>query len=239
MSTNRAVKLPLKKIAFPSWAPDDVIARWREEKKEADAGYKHNWVAVGNPKLVAEYRERAFQIPDLLYRLVTDDDMRRVWERITRAGNISGDIPHTTIFAASVIHAWMGPMGGREQLWSAGARAKWQQDVAVLAERLAVKLQGTGADDFLNRTFLHDLGARYDMSDLLRSLARHARDVLKSGVPAGHRHSPRAYFVRHLTQYFREYFGGPNRTLVAKTAAVAFNDDAITERQVRRIAPGR
>lgn len=136
------------------------------------------WAATGDAQRVAEYRTRAFGIPALLCRLLTDDRMREVWEAVSAVGSV-GSVPHTRIFAASVIRAWLGPW--REERWSATERAKWQREVADLAERLAAKLHGTNADDFLNLTLLRETGVSSDTSDLLRSLARHAGQHLERG----------------------------------------------------------
>jgi hypothetical protein len=205
------------------------VARWREEKREAGAGYPHTWIATGDPQFVAEYRERAFGIPALLFRLLTDDRMWPVWRAVTAAGSV-GTVPHTTIFTAAVVRAWMGPWG--EERWSPARRATWQRDVAALAERLAGELEGTGADDFLNRSLLFGRGASCMVSGFLRSLARHAQDFLAPEILKRPRapEARRAYFVRTLKAAYPDLGG-----LVAVVGAVALEDDALTERQTRRL----
>lgn len=155
--------------------------------------------------------------------------MRKVWEAVTAAGSI-GTVPHTTIFTATLIRAWMGPW--REERWSTTERAEWQRDVADLAERLAAKLRGTGADDFLNRTLLAGEGASWCMSDMLRSLARHAEQYLEPGIlkrPRGPE-ARRAYFVRTLKAAYPKL-----GELVAVAGAVALEDGTLEGRQARRL----
>ena len=219
-----------------------------------------------------EYEADCYRIASLLRRLLTDERMRPVWQTFSKAGNCGhgAGVPHTTIFAACVIRAWMGPFG--EEQWTPVFRTQWLRDVADLAEKLAKKLHDTGADEHLWRQYLSEKqtwelrqaaaaalrGEKGDrvqndfgwhagnVSDLLRKLGRHAEKYLKPSRLERPKdvHAPRAYFVRYLSEYCRETLGRQHSSLVGTVAAVALDDDMITDRQVRRIArpknaPGR
>lgn len=218
---------------FPSWAPPDVVEMWRVESDAARDGYRDRWIASGDPQLVAEYRERAFGIPELLHRTLRDPRMGAVWPRFS-----ASDV-EVSIFAATIVRAWMGPQA--EERWTPRERARWEQEVSGLASRLASKVQGTAADELLRRAFGTLEAEPGELSDLLRRLAHGAGSLLAPQIltrPRGPQ-ARRAYAVRVLSAFCRGRFARDEYRLVAITAAVALVDDDLGARQVRRLLRGR
>jgi hypothetical protein len=211
----------------------------------------------------ADYKEsiaRESRVRDLIERMLTRDDMRAVWAAMAKVKPI-GSVSHSVIFTACVVRAWSGPRG--EEKWTPAERTKWIKDVADLADALAGKLCDTGADEMLWKQY-HSEKLSWDMrqfaaaalageippnhkrefnwmpgqvSELLRNVGRQAKFFLapaKLGKP-GDALARRAYFVRYLSGYCREYMGGPRLALVTATAAIALEDETITQRQVARL----
>ena len=75
-------------------------------------------------------------------------------------------------------------------------------------------------------------------SDLLQELSRDIQtmEITPTFRPNG-AEARRTHFVRCLTNYFINKYGTPKREWVAITTAAAFDDEAITARQVARLAP--
>jgi hypothetical protein len=198
----------------------------------------------------------------LLQRLLTDERMRPVWEVLTKAGTYRRDISHSSIFAIVALRAWMGPFG--EELWTPADREQWLRDVADLTEKLASKLEHTGAEDFLWRRYLsakHSWDIRQavaagwrgeetpperryefqwhpgNVSAFLRSLGESAEKCLAPARLDRPRdpYARRAYFVRSMAEWCRKGLDGSRVDLITPTAAVALADDSIAERQVYRL----
>jgi hypothetical protein len=156
---------------FPSWAPPEGIAQWREEVRAADErarsfdAYCRAMVesaskdargaaalkAANFPVARAALRTDLDRVPHLFQRLLTDPEMEAVWTFLAKAGTYACGIPHTVLFCAEVRRAWRGPVG--EEQWTRGEREQWAKDVTNLAQELASRLQGTRADDFLWRRY--------------------------------------------------------------------------------------
>src|SRR5436309_708098 len=104
----------LREPTFPSWAPGDVVARWREETRAAAERLRSydEWAApmlrdsgeAVRRRAAADRAERLVEFEStarLLQRLLTDEErMRSVWEFLSKAGNYGAGegIPHTSIF---------------------------------------------------------------------------------------------------------------------------------------------
>lgn len=84
---------------------------------------------------------------------------------------------------------------------------------------------------------IHNLQTRERLSDLLTEFAQR---VPKMEVPTMPRpngpEARRAYFTRHVTKYFQEYFGQPRRSWVTIVTQVALEDESIVERTTARLA---
>jgi hypothetical protein len=261
---------------FPTWAPEDVVARWREENRGFEEKKREydEWLNGIAPtirdketRLLAEedrqeFLSRESGVRDLLFRILTDENMGAVWPelaKVNRKGRL--DVPESSVFASCVIRAWHGPHG--EETWTPIARGKWLKQVVKLANDLATLLRGTSVDEILPRRYKTEkikwllrnaaaAGLASDSrphqgrlfewhpglaSETLEDIARLAGHLLRPAILAkpGDSMSRRAYFVRVLADYFRENFGGPRVALITATAAVALEDKTITERQVSRL----
>ncbi len=242
-------------LAFPSWAPPEVIARWREEARavaQRPQSLKRQRLIAssGTGDVSTDVRHADLRgVPGLLERLLTDALMARVWERLTRAGNYGAGegIPYTVLFTAQVIRAWRGPHG--EERWTAAKRRYWARKVAAVCAELAHLLRGTGADDYLWRMYFQGAPALEraewhpgQVSDALRSIAALNEHLLvKStlGRPGDAQHARRAYFVRSLGAWLQAAFDAPCARLLADTAAVALEDASIEATTVSRLIRNR
>lgn len=208
---------------FPKWAPADVI----EHMNEYRSNLKH--YADNDPRR---------DCPDMLHRLLTYEGMQRVWDAL----RLSKKMFPAVVFAGSAGFAFCGPRG-EARLTPAEHRA-FLENVQKQSAKLSKLLRGTELDlQLISRLQLNhrDVGRFYfcRFSEILDSVASGAR--YHAAASAGKRthgeYARRAYFVRHLTGFFREYLGGPRRALVAIATAAAFDDPDFTERQVIRLAP--
>ncbi len=171
-------------------------------------------------------------VRDLLWRLLTRTEMQPVWTALAKRGDYEGNITHSYMFAVVARRAWMGPR--EEEAWTPTVRRQWLTDVASLAEKLAGKVERTGAEDFLWRSGIE--GQPWT-SDLLRELGRSAGRFLAPARLSRPRDplARRAYFVRIMAKWCRAELGGPCVNLITPTAIVALSDDKLTDRQVYRL----
>ena len=213
-----------KKSEFPAWAPIEAIEYLIEHRELA----KHY-----------DKRDPRRACPDMLHRLLTHDDMRRVWERL----RLSPKRYAVLIFAAAAGSGFCGPRG--EARLTPKQHKEHFAKVRQLSAELSEILRGTDLDyqlvvrsDLIN----NDVGRLYwsrfsEILDNVDSVARHFATA-SAGKRTHGEHARRAYFVRYLTGFFREYLGGPRRELVAIATAAAFdNPRSFTARQVIRLAP--
>lgn len=138
--------------SFAKWAPAEAVSRWHEYRGLLP-GY-----ASDDPRRDG---------PDMLARLLTWQDMWRVWDVIGSAtptmpnglpGHI-GDISMHEIFAATTTAAYAGPYG--EARFPPSVHDEWMKKVTAHAVELARLLAGTQLDLELMRKldlFRHDVG---------------------------------------------------------------------------------
>jgi hypothetical protein len=232
-------------IAFPSWLPQAARDTYGELCRNARGRGEHEAKIVG-----------------MLNRLFTSDEMRVIWTQLP-----TGDLYISKIFTFTdaVIDAYIGPWG--TSTLTPSERQKKQTDISRTAKRLANLLRDTEYDWYLRyrkqpayakwvfesghfggggkkslstneRIIILDLITNDCMSELLTEFANHFPDI--SNPPMQKPNDPqaaRAYFVRELTNYFLQEFGGPRREWVATTTSVVLNDEKISVRQVTRLAP--
>lgn len=86
----------------------------------------------------------------------------------------------------------------------------------------------------LNET-LSDI-AKMESDDDIGTVGAKSSTSVKLGKPK-HPNAKRSYFVRKLTQGFRDQTGQPLRNIVTITTATVFNIPNLTEREVIRMAP--
>lgn len=242
---------------FPRWAPVAVIDRLNKERARLDALSRPppgNFTKGGEYQQSRERQRRALAAScELMYRLLTYDDMLRVWDALqssqqrtiygldSKAPQASG-FSQAEAFVGAALHGFRGPWG-EARLTHAEHRA-FLADVQKQCEKLSKMLRGTDLDQrLISRLEVshHETGRMVwpCFSDMLDSVASGARYfATASAAKRTHgEHARRAYFVRHLTGFFREYLGGPRRELVAIATAVAFDDASFSKRQVQRLAP--
>jgi len=209
--------------SLPKWAPADVISHMNNYRSKL----KH--YAANDPRR---------DCPDMLCRLLTYPDMQSVWDAL----RLSKKMWPALVFAGAAGFAFCGPRG--EARLTPGQHQAYLGKVQKLSADLCKMLRGTELDRMLiERLDLYrdDVGHACWMrfSEILDSVASGAR--FYAAASAGKRthgeDARRAYFVRHLTGFFREYLGGPRRELVAIATAAAFDDPSFTARQVIRLAP--
>ena len=153
MAENKSSRDP----KFPTWAPAEVIADWKEKRQKIeDAAREYvEWMKKipqsdaffeGGAKYRKEFIERESGVRDLIYRLLTHADMEAVWSVLAKA-EVKGSLSQKSIFKACVIAAWYGPHD--EEKWTPTERARWIKGIERDANALANKLSGTGLDDYL------------------------------------------------------------------------------------------
>jgi hypothetical protein len=210
---------------FPSWAPAEAVEFLKEYRAQATHYTKND------PRQV---------VPDMLERLLTCDDMALVWQGVRKSSKL---FP-VEVFAAAAAYSYHEPWD-REQRMTPAQHRKWLKRVSRTADKLAKLLRGSALDSLLVdqfdlRTTVRERYVWQSFSSILGgvpTIARHGKRM--GGTRTVGPHAQRARFVRHLTGFFREYLGGPRRSLVAVTTEVAFNlpPGTFTERQVARLAP--
>jgi len=210
-------------VKFPKWAPAVVIRAMNDYRDQL----KH--YGADDPRR---------DCPDMLRRLLEYEGMQAVWDAL----QLSKKPLPAAIFAAAAAHGFCGPRG-EEQRTPAQHRA-WLDDVQKLSARLSKMLRGTDLDrelishlDLRRGDVGHALWGRF--SEILDSVSSGASYLAapSAGKRTHGEDARRAYFVRHLTAFFREYIGGPRRELVAIATAAAFDDPSFGARQVKRLAP--
>jgi len=217
------IRAKANSAGFPKWAPADVIAFTDEYR----ANLPH--YADDDPRR---------ECPDMLYRLLTYEGMQGVWSAL----RLSKKQMPALAFAGSAGFAFCGPRG--EASLTPRKHRAYLEKVQKLSAELAKLLHGTDLDRMLvSRLDLYrsDVGHLTWMrfSEILNSVASGARyhATASAGKRTHGEDARRAYFVRHLTGFFREFLGGPRRELVAIATAAAFDDPSFTARQVIRLAP--
>lgn len=216
-------KIKANDDGFPKWAPADVIA--------FTANYRANL-----PHYAADDPRR--ECPDMLHRLLTYEGMQDVWSAL----RLSKKPMPETVFAGVAGRGFCGPQG--EAGLTPAQHRVFLAEVSKQSAELAALLRGTDLDRMLvSRLDLYrsDVGHAVWMrfSEILDSVASGARyhATASAGKRTHGKDARRAYFVRYLTAFFREYLDGPRRALVAIATAAAFDDPSFTERQVIRLAP--
>lgn len=233
---------------FPTWLPAGAIAFYRDHaRKEKRHALQHDTV-------------------EMLFRLCTFESMRPLWGKLNAHDADEGKvIKHGDLFSHVAARGYCGPIG--EQTLTPKRREKWLKEIVETSTKLANLIRGSEFDRYLwDRRQAEQMnylingavllaqakielpGAVKVMIDNLSEhdrfsvvLAEFASRIPTLALPPIERpnapEARRTYFVRELTGYFLEFFGKPHRRLVAIATAAAFNDDAITERQVTRLAP--
>lgn len=227
---------------FPAWAPEDVVRRWVE------------WEKTRLPE-----SER-----DMLYRLLTYEDMEDVWQKVR---TLDSRYFPCSVFTSIAIRGFRGPIGIEKK--PPKELEKWQMEVKLTALKLESLIRGTDFDTII-ADYLADkkLGSNLkrieeglsyleqdiilgNLSVFLTSIARlidnaeiNNRHIRRDYHPPiklkrpNSEEASRQYFVRAITKHFRYFFGQPYRRLTAITVTAAFDDpNVIIERQVIRMAP--
>ena len=211
---------------FPKWAPTEVILVMNEQK-----------IDLGRQRDVDNDPRRG--CPDMLRRLLTYEGMQDVWIALSLSKKKFPDM----VFAAVAVNGFCGPLD--EARLTPTQHQKYVAKVQKLARELSRLLRGTHLDfnlmahlDLLNHG---EVGRHiwWRFSQLLDNVAAGAPYLAKesAGKRISGEDARRAYFVRQLTKFFREYLGGPRRALVAIATAAAFDDPSFGVRQVTRLAP--
>ncbi len=221
---------------FPKWAPAEVI------------DYLHEYELQLKGYNLEDPRRRC---PLLISTLLNAENMKCVWEALGASKKPMAPL----IFAAAACHGFLGPQY-EEGLTQAEHKAFLKK-----VQRLSVELSNTLRGYYLDGTLISHLVFPIEtrtsstcadvyaerpgqphwsrFSEILDSVASAAPYLCK--VSAGKRthgdYACRAYFVRHLTGFFREYLGKPERSLVAAATAAAFTLSDFDPRQVRKLAP--
>ena len=125
----------MTKEKFPSWAPHKVILEWEEKIKEVDY-----W--LGKFPNVDPDTEEA----DLLFRLLTYNDMKRVWEKLPKyeieADQFSGMVQLSALY----LEAKPNNLTPKEH-------EEWLQDVKLTAMKLKELIQFSDYDSLLQENY--------------------------------------------------------------------------------------
>lgn len=149
----------MKNTDFPQWAPKEIISEW--EDKISEASYWHKRF----PNLEPDMTDA-----DLIYRLISYEDMKRVWERLPKYK--IKPLQFSNMIQLSTLYIESKPYNLAPKEYE-----QWLHDVKSLALKLSGLIEFSAYDSFLREKYFAKRN-RYVLSNMVE----HAFKVLEPGV---------------------------------------------------------